>query len=174
MNINEVVKKYTKIVYKICYDSLSFSNDIEDITQETFISFYKHIDEYGNLDENQIKNIICKIALNKCRDYLKSKITRQNYITDVNTEALESYMDENNMDEKIFNMQKKKLVLEAINRLKGPYKNLVYDYYINQATLDEIAIKTRTSKGTVKTQMYRAKIKLKEELEKNGGVNYSE
>ena len=73
MSIDEMIDKYSKLVYKICYDMLINSFDAEDITQEVYISFYKHFDEYGKLQENEIKNILCKIALNKCKDVLKSK-----------------------------------------------------------------------------------------------------
>ena len=73
MSIEYLISKYTNLIYKICLDILCSSPDAQDISQEVFLSFYLHIDDYINLPENEIKDILCKIALNKCKDFLKSK-----------------------------------------------------------------------------------------------------
>ena len=73
MSIEYLVEKYTNLIYKICYDMLNSSPDAQDLSQEVFLSFYLHLEEYINLPEKDIKNILCKIALNKCKDFLKSK-----------------------------------------------------------------------------------------------------
>lgn len=172
MEIKDVIEKYSKLIYKICYDMLGSPQDAEDTTQEVYISFYMNIEKYGNLPENQIKDIICKIALNKCKDILKSKIKKIENMTDTDEEALEKYNDNNNIDEKIFENQRKEYIKKAINNLKEPYKSVIYDYYILEKNLDEISINKNISKGTVKMQLHRGKKILKESLEKTGGVNY--
>ncbi len=172
MEIKDVIEKYSKLIYKICYDMLGSPQDAEDTTQEVYISFYMNIEKYGNLPENQIKDIICKIALNKCRDILKSKIKKIENMTDTDEEALEKYNDNNNIDEKIFENQRKEYIKKAINNLKEPYKSVIYDYYILEKNLDEISINKNISKSTVKMQLHRGKKILKESLEKTGGVNY--
>lgn len=105
-DIEYIVNKYSNLIYKICYDMTFDSQEASDLSQETFISYYTHISSYENLPENEIKNIICKIALNKCKDYLKSKIKKQMLITDINTEALEKYKYENDIEEKIYIKEK--------------------------------------------------------------------
>ena len=93
-------------------------------------------------------------------------------MTDTDEEALEKYNDNNNIDEKIFENQRKEYIKKAINNLKEPYKSVIYDYYILEKNLDEISINKNISKGTVKMQLHRGKKILKESLEKTGGVNY--
>ncbi len=174
MSIEDIVKQYNKLVYKICLDMTNSPFDAEELAQETFINFYKNIKRYNNLTPNEIKNLICKIALNRCKDYLKSKVAKQNSLTDADYEALENYKVENDIDEKIFKMQRKQLVQKAINELEEPYKTIIYKYFIEEITLDELEIKLKIPKATIKMQIYRGKKKLKEILDKNGGATYYE
>ena len=57
MSIEYLVEKYNKLVYKICYDMLNSSPDAQDLSQEVFLSFYLHLEEYINLPEKDIKNM---------------------------------------------------------------------------------------------------------------------
>lgn len=171
MSIEYLVGKYTNLVYKICYDMLKSSLDAEDTTQEVFIKLYLNIDRYVSLSENEIKNVICKIALNMCRDILKSKARKLQNMMDENDFSLENYMENNNIDEEIFNKQRKELIKKSINELKEPYSSILNKYYLEEKTLDEIAKEKQVSKATLKMQMHRGKKILKEKLVESGGEN---
>ena len=45
----------------------------EDLTQETFLSAFRH---FKNFDGDNEKAWICQIAVNKCLDYQKRKDSR--------------------------------------------------------------------------------------------------
>lgn len=169
MNIEYIVNKYTNLVYKICLDMLSSSLDAQDMTQEVFIGFYLHINDYINLPENDIKNIICKIALNKCRDYLKSKSYKLKLLTNDDGTELANYEEDNDILEEIIKNDSKNYINKIINELKEPYKSIIYNYYIVGLSLDELCAKLNTSKPTLKVQLYRAKQILKEKLNNGGG-----
>ncbi len=171
MSIDEMIDKYSKLVYKICYDMLINSFDAEDITQEVYISFYKHFDEYGKLQENEIKNILCKIALNKCKDVLKSKAKKIENMTTDNILYLENYIMPNKMEDEILEKEKKENIIKLIKDIKEPYSNILYLYYIKQNSLDEISENLGIKKQTLKMQIYRAKKLLKEKIESIGGVS---
>lgn len=171
MSIDEMIDKYSKLVYKICYDMLINSFDAEDITQEVYISFYKHFDEYGKLQENEIKNILCKIALNKCKDVLKSKAKKIENMTTDNILSLENYIIPNKMEDEILEKEKKENIIKLIKDIKEPYSNILYLYYIKQNSLDEISENLGIKKQTLKMQIYRAKKLLKEKIESIGGVS---
>ena len=171
MSIDEMIDKYSKLVYKICYNMLINSFDAEDITQEVYISFYKHFDEYGKLQENEIKNILCKIALNKCKDVLKSKAKKIENMTTDNILSLENYIMPNKMEDEILEKEKKENIIKLIKDIKEPYSNILYLYYIKQNSLDEISENLGIKKQTHKMKIYRAKKILKEEIESIGGVS---
>lgn len=158
----QIVIKYEKLIYSICYNLLKNKEESENMAQETFLSLYKNLDKYIDLDENEIKNIICRIAINKCKDYFKSKISKiQENISDI--EDIEIQSDEN-IEEKLLKEEEKKHINKIINELKSPYKEVLIEYYLKEKSLDEVSEKLNISKGTLKMQIHRGKNILKEKL----------
>lgn len=170
MEFEDLVQKYTKLVYKICMDMLPTLQDAEDVTQETFLNLYKHIDSYKDLNENEIKNIICKIALNRCRDVIKSKINKfNNVIVLDDISSYEDYASNNDIEEELFKQEKNMNIVKMINELKEPYKSVLYDYYINEYSLDEIEEKMKIPKSTLKVNIYRGKKILEKSIKESEG-----
>ena len=169
MSIEYLVEKYNKLVYKICYDMLGSSLDAQDTTQEVYLSLYINFERYGNLSENDIKNIICKIALNKCKDILKSKARKLQNLTSDDQIALENYESDNDIEEEIYLKDRANYLSKIINELKEPYNDVLRKYYLEELRLEEIAKLRNTSKATIKMQIHRGKNLLKEKIEKDGG-----
>ena len=169
MSIEYLVEKYNKLVYKICYDMLGSSLDAQDTTQEVYLSLYINFERYGNLSENDIKNIICKIALNKCKDILKSKARKLQNLTSDDQIALENYESDNDIEEEIYLKDSTNYLSKIINELKEPYNDVLRKYYLEELSLEEIAKLRNTSKATIKMQIHRGKNLLKEKIEKDGG-----
>lgn len=169
MSIEYLVEKYNKLVYKICYDMLGSSLDAQDTTQEVYLSLYINFERYGNLSENDIKNIICKIALNKCKDILKSKARKLQNLTSDDQIALENYESDNDIEEEIYLKDRANYLSKIINELKEPYNDVLRKYYLEELSLEEIAELRNTSKATIKMQIHRGKNLLKEKIEKDGG-----
>ena len=157
MNIELIIQKYSKLIYKICFDMLSNTKDAEDLTQETYLALYCNFDKYMNLNEKEIKNITCKIALNKCRDYLKSTSKKIENMTDDDPEILNMYKEKNSIEKEILENENIEYIQNKIKELKEPYKTLVYEYYIRGISLDELSKRENKTKATSKTQLYRAK-----------------
>lgn len=172
MNIEYLITKYNALVYKICYNFVSSQTLAEDLTQETYINYYKLKEKYENLTEAEQKNILCKIALNKCRDYLRSKTLKLENLSD-GEESLELIKSDDIM-EYILSKEKSEYVCKCIFKLNEPYKSLIYNYYIEGMTLDELAHAKKIPKSTLKTQIYRGKEKLRGIIKSNGGVTYYE
>ena len=62
MKFEEIVNKYTNLAYKIAIDIMRTPKDLQDIVQEAYLSLYAYYKEYKKLQENEIKNILCKIV----------------------------------------------------------------------------------------------------------------
>lgn len=167
MGIEYLIEKYNKLVYKICYDMLKNPLDAEDAVQETYINLYKSFERYKDLEEFELKNILCKIALNKCKDVIKSKSYKIRSLTIEYDNSIENIIGIEDVEHEILQNEKKRSILKAIKSIKEPYSSILYDYYINEFSLDEIALKNKVSKSTLKMQLYRAKKKFKEII--NGG-----
>jgi RNA polymerase sigma-70 factor (ECF subfamily) len=65
------VRKHYPEILKYCYRSLSGSSLAEDITQETFASFFKNLNRYEHY--GKARNYLYTIAGNLCKNHYKLK-----------------------------------------------------------------------------------------------------
>ena len=114
-----------------------------------------------------MKNLICKIALNKCRDLLRSKKRKKEELeNDTNVLQFENFVSDSNIENDIIKKENFIYTRTILKQLKEPYKTILYEYYINEKSLLQIATKNNTTIGTIKVQLHRGKKILKEKLEK--------
>jgi len=163
-HFEKIVETYYKLIYKICFDVLKDTFEAENISQETFLSLYKNLYKYSCLKDNELKNLICKIALNKCRDYLKSSKFKLVKSLEIPESFNKDLAEEISLDEDLIKKERQLLIKKVVNELKSPYKEVITEYYFNGLSLDEIAIKLARDKSVIKTQLFRAKKILKESL----------
>ncbi len=156
MKFEEIVNKYNKLTYKIAIDMTSSPEDSQDLVQEAYLSLYTHYKEYKKLSETEIRNILCKIVLNKCKDYLKSGKRRESTVLE-DIQNIQEYAQEENCIEEFIKKDKNKEIRKIIENLKSPYNKILFQYYIQEYTLDEIANINKTTKGTIKVQISRGK-----------------
>ena len=69
-----LMKQYGQLVYTICLRNCGNPFDAEDVMQETFLAAYNAL---GSFDRQKEQAWICRIALNKCLDFLKNVGRRQ-------------------------------------------------------------------------------------------------
>lgn len=165
MKFEEVVSKYTNLAYKIAIDMTSSPEESQDIVQEAYLSLYSHYKEYRKLHEKEIKNILCKIVLNKCKDYLKSNKRKENAtLEDISN--LEDFNLQKDFVDELIKKDTKDFIKNKILELKSPYDKILVQYYIEEKSLEEVAENQKTTKGTIKVQLTRGKKILKEILRK--------
>lgn len=135
----------------------------EDIEQEVYIKTWKNLLKYK--ENGSFKSWINKIAVNICRDYLKSSQfkTYSDYAS-IN-EVLE-FKDEKVLDpeNKLIQKQNQEKILKAINNLKPKYKEVVIMYEMHGLNYEEISKKIKCPAGTVKSRLYNARQALSIEL----------
>lgn len=165
MKFEEIVNKYTNLAYKIAIDMTSSPEDSQDLVQEAYLSLYSHFKEYKKLQENEIRNILCKIVLNKCKDYLKSSKRKEKTVLE-EISNIEKFNLQNDFIDELIKKDKNNFIRREVENLKNPYNKILTQYYIQESSLDEIAKKQNTTKGTIKVQLTRGKKILKEILRK--------
>ena len=69
----QMVHKYQNLVFSICVKMTGDHFAAEDLTQETFLSAYRHKEEFDGKNE---KAWLCRIASNKCIDYSRQAARR--------------------------------------------------------------------------------------------------
>lgn len=133
--------------------------------QETFMAAYKSLDDFNREREQAW---ICKIALNKCLDFLKSAGRRQ-----VPTQEIyfEQEADYGSMPEQVYLQKESEEAVEQLCKsLREPYASVAVAHFCEGKTAREIAEGTRQGLKTVQTHIYRAKEMLKNKLERSHGV----
>ena len=73
-NLTRLVNQYQNLIFSICLKITGDYFASEDLTQETFLSAYKHWEEFNGQAE---KAWLCRIASNKSIDYCREAARRQ-------------------------------------------------------------------------------------------------
>lgn len=154
--LEELINQYGKLIFSICYKLTNSYFDAEDLAQDTFISAYKKLSSFDGQHE---KAWICRIATNKCLDFLKGAERRSLPTED------EFFISVKNSsptpEESILDNEVKQKLYFICSNLKPPYDELAVDYFCNEMDTKEIAEKTGKNIKTLQTQIYRAKEMIK-------------
>lgn len=150
------------MVYTVCLRNCGNPFDAEDLMQETFLAAYKSLDTFNREKEQAW---ICKIALNKCLDFLKSSGRRQVPMEEVMSE---SDVGECVLPEQIYlRKESEAAVRKLCQSLKEPYASVAIEHFLEGKTAREIAENTGQGLKTVQTHIFRAKAMLKNKLERS-------
>jgi len=161
-NFIRLLQQYQNLVFSICLKLTGDYFAAEDLTQETFLSAYQHLESFDGQAE---KAWICRIASNKCTDYLRAVSRRA---VPVEEEELHSAAGVTK-EEPLGLVLNRELLLElktACEALKSPYREIALAHYVEGKAAGEIAVCQDISLNTVKTRIYRAREMLKKSIGK--------
>lgn len=157
-----LMHKYQNLVFSVCLKMVGDYFTAEDLTQETFLSAYRHMHEFDGTAE---KAWLCRIASNICIDYLRagerrSVPTSPEELPETNTgeesEPLMLYMNR----ELMANFER------SCRELPSPYKEAAIGHYIEGKTAKKLAEQKGISVKTCQTHIYRAREMLKKTMRK--------
>ena len=154
------------MIYSICFKIVRDYFEAQDLAQETFVSAYKHLHTF---DRQHEKAWLCRIATNKCYDFIK-RAERRLEPTEYNF-FLQEITPEPSPEENILELEAKKQLYDRCLKLKAPYKDVALDYFYKELSAKEIAEKTGKKLKTVQTQIYRSKAMLRKKYLKGGKKN---
>lgn len=149
-----VRKHYEEILKYCCYHcpDLSYA---EDLTQETFLHFFKKLSDYRYMGKT--RNYLYTIAGNLCRDYYKK--TKDNLLKEPLKEIQNGLQRSESED--ILN----KIAIEAsLHHLPQELQEVIVLYYFQQLKLTEIAEALQISLPLVKYRIKQAKKRLEKLL----------
>lgn len=146
MEVETKIREYSDLVYRIAYTMTNRKSDAEDIFQEVFIKFYKNIDKMKDVEHE--KRWLIRVTINDCNMLYRKNQTRN-----------EIELDENIC--KPCNDEYKVSIQSYIKKLPHKYETVIYLYYFEGYKINEIAKILRTTSGTIKSRLSRAKIQLK-------------
>lgn len=141
-----IYDRHVDTVYRICYSYMKNVPETEDMVQETFLRLIANGKAFEN--ERHEKAWLIVTASNLCKDSLK-KWWRRNESIEDNPSLAAADTPEN------------REVMEAILQLPKDYKTVVYMFYYEGYSTEEIASYLHVPNGTVRSRLARARSKLK-------------
>lgn len=149
----DIAEQYDKI-YRYCYFKLHDVQLAQDITQETFLRFYR---QDMTLDNGKELPYLYTIAKNLCVDEFRRKPFDS-------IENIEEEADCDKSDEWIDNLA----VKSAMEKLPQEEQELLFLRYVNEISVGLICKTVGISRFSVYRRLSKALKKLKEELKKEG------
>ena len=167
----DLVKQYQAQIYQHALYLLNSPDDAQDVTQETFIKAWN---SNAELRLETIQSWLLKCANNLCIDLLRRR-RFQVSLTMGDTEEIETLVhhqregtasDPSNLspEELYIKQERQQLVQQAIAQLPLHFRTVVVMREIEGLSFEVIAETLNQPVGTVKSNMFRAKKRLREIL----------
>jgi len=152
---SEIVERYQRPVYNLCYRLLGNHGDAEDASQEAFMKAYKGLKKYD--PQRPFMSWMLAIAYNQCVDQLRRK--RINW---VGLEALFDRSDQQSPSAEAAAVAsgEAEQVQEALSTLNTKDRAAVVLRYWYDYSYDEIAETLNLTNSAVKSRLHRARSEL--------------
>lgn len=137
------VTKYYSAILKYCQIHIKDYGYAQDMTQETFIRFFRTFRQYKHY--GKAANYLYAIAANVCKDYHRKK-------KELPMEDLSEILGENEND-----MEEKAAVSEALDSLSDELKEVAVLFFIQERRQKDIAAILGISISLVKYRIRRAR-----------------
>ncbi|MER2037637.1 MAG: sigma-70 family RNA polymerase sigma factor [Solibacillus sp.] len=150
--------------------AFSYVKDVEiakDMVQNSFIKCYKNLDSFRF--DAQVKTWLYRITINECKDYLKSWNYRMVQVKSFINETTKSILP--STEKAVIDKYSNEEIKDTIFSLPKMYREVVYLYYYDSLSTEEIANVLDIPVNTVKTRLRRAKqrlVSIMKEAELNG------
>ena len=160
MNIEELYRTYFDIVYRYIRSISQDGSLAEEVTQETFFKALKKADQFrGDCD---VRVWLCQIAKNTLYDHLKKQ--KKQLLGDERLEEAES-ADGELLEEKLAQRSQAMEIHKVLHRLSEPYIEVFSLRTFGELTFREIGMLFGKSENWARVTYYRARVKIREELE---------
>lgn len=165
--LEKIMIEYGNELVRLTFSYVKDAEIAKDLVQNTFIKCYKNLDSFRQ--DAQMKTWLYRIAINECKDYLKSWNYKMVQVKSFINETARSILPstEKTVIDKYTNEEMK----ETIFFLPKVYREVIYLYYYDSLKTEEIANVLDIPVNTVKTRLRRAKQRLEsmiKEAELNG------
>ena len=164
----EIVQRYHRRIYNICYRFAGSADDAQDLTQEVFIKMYRTLNSY-DVDRGAFMTWVTTVTRNLLVDHFRK--TKQDRITDSLDTTSSDHEDVMPLSEQIpargpapdSNVQSREareVVHEALQKLSPELREAVILRDLQDMDYREIATVLKVPEGTVKSRINRGRAEL--------------
>lgn len=146
------VRLYSGMILRVCFTYSLGRADAQDVCQNIFLKLLQLDRKFDN--EGETRAFILRMAINECKDILKSGWRRRSVPLDELIEREIPFLPAEDSG-----------VLTAVQRLPVKYREVIYLYYYEGYNVEEIAAMVGAKPAAIRQRLARARAKLKQELE---------
>ncbi len=157
--LHDMVETYGDRIYRLALRYTCDSFQAQDITQETFLRAFQHLDRFDR--SKPAGPWLFKIATNLCRNWMRD-----------GREIPVSYSEELNQssapgpEEHYLAKEKEKVLVDTLHQLPVMYREVILLKHVSELSYFEICEALDLELTLVKNRLYRGRKMLKEALEK--------
>ena len=159
--LEHLIDEYGQSIKRLAFTYVKSWPVAEDLTQETFITCYTKLGQFRG--ESSYKTWIYKIAINKCKDCLKSKWYRYGFQLESVIEKISGRTE--SLEEQIVIREEEQILSQQVLSLSKKYREVIILYYYEDLKIWEIEELTGIKQETIKTRLRRAKQQLRQRIE---------
>ncbi|MGI6686782.1 MAG: sigma-70 family RNA polymerase sigma factor [Christensenellales bacterium] len=153
--ISRIMTQYGRELKRMCYMYLKDQALAEDAVQDTFLKAYKALNDFR--EESSEKTWLMRIAVNTCKDYLRTawfrRVDRRRTLDELPEQGHEPQMPD-------------PTVMQEIMSLSVKHREVILLRYYQEMEIADIAAALNLPEGTVKSRLARAREKLATKLER--------
>jgi RNA polymerase sigma-70 factor, ECF subfamily len=164
----EIVRKYNRRIYNICYRFAGTADDAQDLTQEVFIKMYRTLSSY-DVERGAFLSWVTTVTRNLLVDHFRK--TKQDRMTDSLDAAPSEHEDAMPLSERVEDKSKlpdadvqsreaKEAVHSALQKLSPDLREAVILRDLQDMDYREIALVLKVPEGTVKSRINRGRAEL--------------
>jgi len=164
----EVVQRYHRRIFNICYRFAGTSDDAQDLTQEVFIRMYRTLNSY-DVERGAFMTWVTTMTRNLLVDHFRK--TKQDRVTDSIDAAPSDHEDAMPLsdriedqsappDARVQSREAKQAVHQALQKLSPELREAVILRDLQDMDYREIAAVLKVPEGTVKSRINRGRAEL--------------
>lgn len=148
--LENMIEKYSNMVYRLALARTKTKENSEDIYQEVFYRLAKKMPKFES--EEHEKAWLIRVTINCSKTLANSKYLNTTEVLDENIK---------------FETQERQEVYYEVLKLPVDYRTVIHLFYYEGYKINEISKILKKNENTIKSQLARAREKLKFELEKD-------
>jgi len=166
----ELVNRYEKKIYRLGMNITGNREDAEDVLQDAFLKAFEHLPDFR--EDSRFYTWITRIAVNEALMKLRKRRSSKEV-------AMEDSEDENgdvqvrefadwkpNPEQQFAQSELEQILQAAVGTLSPGFRTVFYLRDVEGLSTEETAELLDLSAGAVKARLFRARLRLREELSK--------
>ncbi|MBK8276719.1 MAG: sigma-70 family RNA polymerase sigma factor [Nitrospira sp.] len=159
----QLIDRHASAIVNLAYRMVGNRAEAEDLAQEAFLTAFKALSTFRA--DSKFSTWLYRIAVNKCKDWLRAKRSGQGpYDVDAD-EVLDLYVAEERTPEQLLSQQQVGQELEqAIQRLPPLYREAFVLKHVEGLSYEEMEEILGVSGDTLKMRVYKGRLQLSRDL----------